>query len=286
MNLRTQESQLLPVPRSRLRACGLTALLATPEPNAEQLGPILDELAHDSCVHSWQGHLALAQDKDVAHRVQALLDADRAQRPTTVFAYLGITPTNEVIPVGVAAVAERIRSDFPFEGFPVIARAYICHAYRGRGLYPSLVRHRLDYCVQEWGDRLRGVHLGSADPAVWQTAARGPFFSAPFLFIGTEDLRVGDKVHRVKDFLSMTPSFLGDLNEGLDKVLDGFSSHSEALEATALLKRFVREGDEGVSYGDLFAALEKSAGAGRDLRKASQAIRELLAFCDAIPLTR
>ena len=84
----------------------------------------------------------------------------------------------------------------------------------------------------------------------------------------------------------MTPGFVGDLNEGLDKVLDGFSSHSDVLEATTLLRRFVREGGDAVPYGTLSAALEKSASAGRDLRKVSQAIRELLAFCDAVPLTR
>ena len=60
-------------------------------------------------------------------------------------------------PVGVAAVAERIRADFPYEGFPVMARAYVRHAYRGMGFYPGIVRQRLDYCVQEWGSRLRAV---------------------------------------------------------------------------------------------------------------------------------
>ncbi len=274
------------MPKEILRGVGFRTFLAISGNGVEYLAAILEELEKDTCIHSWQGYLAGSDGVTGTERVKALLEADRARRPTQVFVYVGVRDDGTVEPVGVAAVAERIDSDFPYEGFPVIARAYIRHAYRGQGFYPSIVRHRLDYCVQEWGSRLRAVHLGSADPVVWRTVARGPFFSAPFLFVGTEELKVGRETHRVRDFLAFTPGYRSELLDTLDAVCEGAAVPEPVQEAVDGLRRFVLKGAADMSYGELMARIDASRTAGWDATRTSEAVRELFAFCDAVPLTR
>ena len=287
MRLPSQEGRpSLPVPKELLRRVGFRKVVAISDNGVEYLAAILEELETDPCIHSWQGHLARTSAPSGTERVKALLEADRAQRPTQVFVYVGVRTDGTMEPLGVAAVAERIRSDFPYDGFPVIARAYIRHAYRGQGFYPSIVRQRLDYCVQEWGSRLRAVHLGSADPVVWRTVGRGPFFSAPFTFVGTEELQVGDATHRVRDFLAFTPGYKGEILDDLDAVTEGGAIREPVAQAIDGLRRFVLGGVREISYGEVLERVQVSREAGWDATRSSSAIRELFAFCDAVPLTR
>ena len=287
MHLPTQAGRpSLAVPKELLQRCGFRSVIAIDDNGLDYLAAILDELEQDSCIHSWQGHLARTGEASGIERVRALLEADLAQRPTQVFVYVGITADDGVEPIGVSAVAERIRDDFPYEGFPVMARAYVRHSYRGLGFYPCIVRQRLDYCVQEWGSRLRAVHLGSADPVVWRTVSRGPLFSAPFLFVGTEELHVGPETHRVRDFLAFTPSFLAELLETLDGVSEDGDVPGPVQAAVDALRAYVIGGAKTLPYGTLITKLEASRAAGWDAARVSRPVRELLAFCDAIPLTR
>lgn len=287
MRLDGARGQTLPVSKDLLRENDFVRLIATSEVIGSTLGPLLNELAQESCIHSWQGHLAKVSEISEDERVLSLLAADREQRPTTVFVYIGIAKDGSMTPVGAAAVAERIRADFPFEGFPVIARAYISRKYRGLGFYPFMVRHRLDYCVQEWGRRLRGVHLGSGDSKVWRTVSNGTYFSAPFLFVGEEGLRVGDEVHKVRDFLSLTPSFRRILSEAMDREKDTESPDSLLYRAADAIQKFIVEGANVVPYGEVCARTQELLDStGIDLRSRHQSLRELFAFFDAIPLDR
>ena len=96
------------------------------------------------------------------------------------------------------------------------------------------------------------MHLGSADPVVWRSVARGPLFSAPFLFVGTEELRVGEATHRVRDFLAFTPGYKRELLDTLDAVCEGDAVPAavhqtvELHEAKRLARRVLhRLRDEG-----------------------------------------
>ena len=99
-------------------------------------------------MHSWRTHLLKHEGRTFSERLSLLLSEENEIRPTTTFTYYGLDARQQVIPVAVATVADRISSRFPYDGFPVIARAYIAREFRGIGLYPFLVRHRLDHCVR------------------------------------------------------------------------------------------------------------------------------------------
>jgi hypothetical protein len=121
---------------------------------------------------------------------------------------------------------------------------------------------------------------------VWRTVARGPLFSAPFTFVGTEELQVGEATHRVRDFLAFTPGYKGEILDHLDALSEGGPVPESVAHAIDGLRRFVLGGVRDISYGELYRRIEVSRESGWDASRTSPAARELLAFCDAIPLTR
>ena len=228
-------------------------LVATTEARPELLDPLLDELAAEPCGHSWRS--LLAELPRGPGRVAALLDAALAHRPFTLYTYVC---GGQAIAIGT--VAERVTAAFPHDGFPVIARCFVRPAWRGRGLYPYLVRHRLEVCKRAWGPRLRAVHLGAADRHVLSTIERLQV-EPGFLYVGDEQLAVAGETWTVRDFLAPTPPF------------------TAALSAVGLpeLDRFLAEGAEGVGFRELHAAARD-----RD----EPALRQLLELLDAIGVAR
>jgi len=280
------EARILPVSKDVLREAGIDRLMVTSVVSESTLGPLLDELEREDCVHSWQGLLEAARETGSQSRVAALITAEQRVRPTTTFIYFALEPQGQTLPVGAATVAARIHADFPYEGFPVIARAYIARRFRGVGIYPFLVRHRIDYCVEEWGRRLRAVHLGSADPKVWRTVRSDFQFSAPFLHIGFENLKVGSHHHDVKDFLSLGGRFRTRLLEEASEDMTTNAEGTPGYRIGEAMQKFVQAGHSGMPYGQLRDRFDQALEGGHDWRGRRQAMRELVAFCDAIPLNR
>ena len=284
MNPELLEARILPVSKDILNEGDIDRLLVTSAIDERTLGPLLDELQSETCIHSWQGYLSRFTDEKGKDRVDALLRADQEARPTTTFVYFALSAQGAVIPVAAATVAERIHSSFPYEGFPVIARAYISRRFRGLGIYPFLVRHRIDYCVEEWGRRLRAVHLGSADPKVWKTVSRGPQFSVPFLYIGNESLKVGDTAHDVRDFLSLSEPYRRALLDAAERKMEKTPTGAPVHQLAEGVHKYVSRGHRFMPYGELAARREAAGVDGTNWVKRCQPVRELLAFCEAVPL--
>ena len=279
-------ARAMPISKDVLKEAGLAGLWVTSDVSETILGPLLKELEGENCVHSWRTHLHNLAHRSFEERLSVLLATENSIRPTTTFTYYGLDSEQRVIPVAAATVADRISSEFPFEGFPVIARAYIAREFRGLGLYPFLVRHRLDHCVQEWGRRLRAVHVGSAEPTVWRTVTRGFQFSAPFLHIGRETLHVAESEHEVRDFLSLSETYRQDLSEDIQRGKEWFPSGTPGRRLAEALEEFVSRGASAMSYAEVWSRLESAQRAGHDWTVRCQSTRELLAFCEAIPLMR
>lgn len=230
-------------------------LVATTSAPPELLDPLLDELVAEPCGHSWRGLLEDLGELRGAERLEALLRAARAHRPFTLYVYVC---AGQAIAIGT--VADRVTAAFPHDGFPVVARCYIHPAWRGRGLYPHLVRHRLGVCRARWGERLEAVHLGAADSTVLATI-EGLRVEPSFVYVGDEELRVAGEPWTVKDFLAPTEGFLRKLRAAGVPELD----------------RFLSEGADAVDFATLHAAV-----AGRD----ELAVRQLVELLDAIGVVR
>ncbi len=224
---------------------------ATTEVDAELLAPLLAELAAEPCGHSWRTLLAELAGAPSAELVDQLLARAQRFRPFTLFTWVA-----EGQAVAIGTVAERVHATFPHEGFPVIARCFVRRPWRGRGLYPHLVRQRIAHCHERWGDQLRAVHLGAADKPVLATVRQ---LEPAFVHVGDETLHVAGEAWRVRDYLAPTPRFRAELPD------------------EPILRRFLDEGAAAVTYTELHAALGE---------RSEPALRQLFDLLDAIGVQR
>jgi hypothetical protein len=136
-------------------------------------------------------------------------------RPTRVFTYFRRDGAGAHA-VAVATVSDRVTRDFPFDGMPVLARAYIRPADRKQGLYAVMLRHRLGYCAGRWGKSLRAIHLGTASPAIERSLRRS--HDGLVAFLGNENL---GEAGYVRALLALTESYLEQLSGRLPECLRG-----------------------------------------------------------------
>lgn len=146
------------------------------------LEPLLLELREERCAHSWQPALAA----EPAHAAVGVLERLVASgRPSTVFTYFESAGGRDEA-VAVATMSPRVARGSPEDGIPVLGRAYVRPRFRSRSVYTQVLRHRLSLCVQRWGTRLLGVHMGTSMPRV--EAVFRASFSGRVITLGQEDL--------------------------------------------------------------------------------------------------
>ena len=203
---------VLPLPAGLLEALRAARVRAIPDPESDSLIPLLTDLAAEDCGHSWRTSLQLAPDANEQRRAGQVLEREYRARPTTIWSYVADRPEGSVT-IAVATVSDRVHTDFPHDGFPVLARAYIRPEARGCGLYPHLVRHRLTRCQSRWGQRLQAVHIGAADRPVDATLNREDL-PLRFVHVGDESLQVAQRTWTVRDYVAFTPAFIEKLPPG------------------------------------------------------------------------
>lgn len=233
----------LSLPADLLEVLRADRVRAVPDPEPASLVPLLADLADEDCGHSWRTWLQRVSGSSETERAAQVLLRERAARPTTVWAYVADGPRGPRT-LAVATLSSRVRDDFPHDGFPVLARAYVRPAARGNGLYPHLVRHRLARCQARWGRRLQAVHIGAADRSVEQTLGRADL-PLRFVYVGDEGLRVAGRTWRVRDHVAFTPGFIRAMPA-----------------APPELRAFVRDGAAAIRWGELRPLIAHSVAPG------------------------
>jgi GNAT superfamily N-acetyltransferase len=273
--MRRPENTRLAVPAATLRSLGWRCLEARPNPPHTLWRSLLEELRLEGSIHTWREHLPVTGRIDAAC-VQALMDREDALRPTLTFAYVAVLADGSEEVVASGTISERVRANFPFQGFPVLARCFVRPIYRRRGLYRHILSHRLGYCLDRWGSELKAIHLGSANRAVWEAVALHGGFSLNFVHVGDEDLEVSRQVHRVPALLAFHPRFYEA----------GAAPETPDGAGTSLARQFselVRGPSDPDAWARLREAIRVRATIGDD---APDGLTEFLALCDAIPLRR
>jgi hypothetical protein len=158
------------------------SLRVTSEWRRPLLEPLLWRLREEKCGHQWQPALAAAP---ASESFQVFEREVTGGRPSTVFTYY-LSRDGRDEPVAFATMSPRVARDSPEDGIPVLGRAYVHPGYRGRSVYPLVLRHRLDLCWRRWGRRLLGVHIGTSSPRV-ETVFRASF-PGRTIRLGDEDL--------------------------------------------------------------------------------------------------
>jgi GNAT superfamily N-acetyltransferase len=272
-----EEDGCIDVPIPVLRSFGWSRLVASAHIDPGDVRTLLQEVAAESCAHSWR---TCNPQWDAA-----LLAAwENQRRPTEIIGYYGLRPGGTRQLVGVATIAHSIHREFPYTGFPVLARAFIRPGYRGRGLYGRLLEHRLSFCRRRWGSALKAIHMGSLEPRVWRVIARARPGWPRFVHVGDEELVIRGQPHVVRDFVMFTPGF------GRSLLAAAGAPDREAPEPVRALRdclaRMLRAETGGHHFHRVSGAYERAC-AGTDwfTRHDCAPIEQFLALCRAIPLT-
>jgi len=176
--------------------------------------------------------------------VEAIERISASKRPTNVYTYWGVGPDGEA-PLAVAAISSHVSHEFPFDGFPVVARCMIRRCYRGRGLYPFLLAHRIRGCEALWGSRLRGIHIGASDPAVISSLAQREAGSLNFVCVGKEWLTVNEDSYWVPDFFAPTLEYRQAIQDELQE------SNPYVVGFARKMDDFLQRGASAGSFGAL-----------------------------------
>ena len=201
--------------RKVLRTMGLHAVRVVEGLERQSAGQLLLSLSGESGAgHTWRRFVA-GKHLDAGTLVDLVESQLLKGRPTTCFTYIGETSSGEDVAVGFAAISAKVSVEFPFAGYPVLARAFIHPNFRGFGLYRHIVAHRVEACEQTFGTELMAIHMGAAVPAVSSVQRSRIGYLEPFVKIGCEVLDLGEQKVDVVDLLAVSPRFMAELTDSL-----------------------------------------------------------------------
>lgn len=249
-------------------------LVVSADIDSADLGRLLMTVGSEDCAHSWRNVPLGARPT-----LDALVDWENRRRPTRLMFFYSKRGW-DVRFVAAATVAEKLTHDFPYDGFPVLGRCYVMPEFRGLGLYRRILGHRLAFCQDRFGDKLRAVHLGTRDARISHAVSRSSGRGWPrFVHLGQEELHVAGDVTMVDDFLHFAPAYV----RRLTSALEGPDAPAAVTELRRRLKMIDVDTD-----GDLAQWIRSRFDAacsvgwfdGRD----SSEFERLFAFCRSIPL--
>ncbi len=251
---------------------GEKEIVASKHVEPEDLNRLLKSLARESCVHSWRNF-------DPNGSLGALLAWENRRRPTEIF-FFYLEEAGERHLFAAGAVASRLKRDFPHPGFCVLGRCYIMPQFRGRGLYRSLLRYRLDHCRERFGGELRAIHIGSTDERIARVIRNHRIAGWPaFTHLGHEELTVANEVREVDAYLLMLPEYVGRVLSNLS----GKNAPRSVVRLRNALSKIDRTelSDLGLLVKEaLEEAWRQAWFEGRDPKE----LEQLLVFCRSIPL--
>lgn len=268
-----ENHQVLEVDKETLSKLGLTRTEVWHSCGDAELNEVLAELKTEDCVHTWQD---IDIPKGTASH-QLLWHFENHKRPTELFYYFGYDLEDTPHLLGVAAVAEKISNKFDVSGFPVIARCFIRKQFRNARLYFPLLKHRFNYCLKLFGENLKGIHLGSQNPRVFEAIKKG-MLGLDFIYLGDEWLSQGSDHERVQDYIWLSNKMRMAMSSNpIPNIPQGYNLKNQVKK---LLCNDFEAND--------FARLKKNI---KDLESASnwnlsqsESLRDLISFCEAIPV--
>jgi len=206
------EDTILDVDSETLDRLGFKNIIAKDGISSEGLKALKEELAKCETAHSWKQLINGPLD------YEKFVNFESKKRPTKIFSYYG--DGKEYI--GSAAVASKINNDFPSEGFPVIARAFIKKQYRNHRLYFPTLLQRIHFCESIFKGELMGIHMGSNNPRVYEMIKRKEFLG--FSHVGSEILESESEIPFVRDYFKPYPRLANSIESELQKYQSEFDT--------------------------------------------------------------
>lgn len=271
-----EKSSRLIVDPKTLSFAGLDHIEVSQEVSPNDLSRLIEGIQSEECVHSWK-NLKLTASESILNE---LIQSENNKRPTEFFFYIGTRNNGDRTLLAVGTVAHKISRSFAHEGYPVIARCYIMPEFRDYRLYMPILKHRFEFCHKFFGDRLRGIHLGSQNPRIHSVVKKN-LFELPFAYIGDEYLSQRDSFERVFDYLWFSPQLRAELLSLSEKGTDNLVLRG----LNRCVKDMIENKFDSTGFHRLVTFVERAqqTDAGFHLEQ-SRALREVIDFMHAVPL--
>ncbi|MBC7743450.1 MAG: hypothetical protein H7061_14735 [Bdellovibrionaceae bacterium] len=234
-------------------------------------------LQTDDCVHSWN-NISMTSAQGA---LEKLNNYENRIRDTQMFFYYGHTYHNTVEIIAAGCIAHKISHNYKYEGYPVIARCFIRPEFRNLRLYFPILQHRFEYCISLYGKRLKGIHMGTQNPRVFNVVQNNRF-GISFCYLGDEYLNQKGSNERVHDYLW----FSNKLKRELSELRTGSAQKCGALDKlNNLILQMISNKFTSSSFSSLLSAIsDVDLALGESVLNANTGLSEVVDLLRAIPV--
>jgi GNAT superfamily N-acetyltransferase len=209
------------------------------------------DIPHTWCVRRCSAESEVTADiLDLGLRALA---ADREQMNAHIIAYLGLAQgENSYRFLAAGAIRDKLTRDYRNEEFPVVSRAVVAPAYRGKGLGSLIVEHRMKAAFHYFKKRPKAIHFGTESEKILTSIKRiEREKNLRFVHIGNERYTSVGGTHTVTDYLCFLPWYQEELLNACDTLnrIVGTAQNSDAFRDK--LRLFMTQGVSAVSGAEL-----------------------------------
>ena len=253
------------VDASYAERAGLSKIYAIKGMPAKFEVPIIKASQVCDVPHTWRVKECGTED-EVTEKILALgreaLETDIKLRRSHITTYVGIQdgPGDDYIFLAAGAIRDKLTSDYQNEEFPVVSRAIVAPAYRGKGLGSLIVEHRFKAVLKYFSKPPKAIHFGTESEKILHSIKKVEREeNLKYVYIGNEEYETFDGVHVVKDYLCFMPWFQELLLKACDTLKEISSSPNIVQEFRDKLLWFMTSGIEKVSGSELKKLFENVA---------------------------
>jgi GNAT superfamily N-acetyltransferase len=241
--------------------------------------------------HTWRVKECTSESEVTPQLIEqglSVLSNDEQQRGVRIVTYVAQSSLNasEYEFLGAGAVRNKLTRDYENDAFPVISRAVVAPAHRGKGLGSLLVEHRLKAVQRIFSTISKAIHFGTESDKMlhaFRKAARE--LNLTFVYIGDEQYEATDGVHTVHDYLAYLPWYQEVLLTACDALGALSTDAQRAEDFKRRLALYMLEGVERSSGNELersFEALKSTLTPSPRCNAAIESVQELFTIRNII----
>jgi GNAT superfamily N-acetyltransferase len=217
--------------------------------------------------HTWRVKQC-ARESDVTEEIVeqglSILAGDERERGAHIITFVAAPSPHDVNYefLAAGAIRNKLTREYEDEQYPVISRAVVAPAFRGKGLGSLLVEHRLSAVQKMFSKKPKAIHFATESSKMLHAFTKAAAeLGLTFVYIGDEQYETAAGIHTVHDYLTYMPWYQEELLARCDELSRVSTSLSAVSDFRSALGLFMREGIKKVLGADLeqkFAALQAS----------------------------
>ncbi|MCB0328167.1 MAG: GNAT family N-acetyltransferase [Bdellovibrionales bacterium] len=212
--------------------------------------------------HTWCVKECKSEDEvtpEILATAKTVLHNDKKDYNARIITYLGIpldASKDELLFLAAGAIRNKLTKEYENDEFPVVSRAVVAPAYRGKGLGSLIVEHRMLSALRYFTKPPKAIHFATESAPIFTAVKHAEkLLGSPFVHIGTEQYQTRVGLLQVMDFLCFLPQYRASLLAAC-RTLDNFNTLKQP-HLEVLFEQFMSRGVGSVSGKELEVALSQ-----------------------------